>query len=312
MAAPTYGKYSFYAPVKPKPKPKVYPAPTGYAPGGVTYAPPAAAPAAPAARPFMGAEGPAPAAPASVWNPNAYLDQLRGDPMYGSALETFANALKGARTGLRGSIQEAVIRSGFDPSSKLTGDLAGYAADIDEQTRQSAATNQLSQRALLEQGLARNTKNLSYANAARGGLRSGMTTAGVSRLTRENQIATNDAMNQLGDAIRGGITGFQGVESQLSRQRDDAIEAIASRLAQLQGPAPDFEAPAETAAPSAPGAVPGVNYGANSFYTPAAGAVQWGGQQFNTKAAMARWLSARGANFQTWAGKYPQLAARLS
>lgn len=222
-----------------------------------------------------------------------YMTELTSDPLYIQALGRYNTMMQQGRDTLRNQIRNAVISSGYTPdfSGPQNQDLAGYADDLDQATLAAAQGNQTSQRAQLERGYQQGLTNLDYSLAARG---SGLDVHGGANVVRtgllkdQRDLAANQQMSGLIDAIRGGIGGYHQQEQSLWGDLTSAQSEVASRLAQLQGPVYDqatTTSPEDTtAAPSA--AAPGV--------TTAAGgpAVNWGGKSFTTKIALTQYLNA--------------------
>lgn len=104
----------------------------------------------------------------------------------------------------------------------------------------------------------------------------------------QRDLAANQQMGALIDAIRGGIGGYHTQEQSLWGDLTGAQSEVASRLASLQGPTYDSATTTgtedTTAAPSAEPA---------DVTTAAGGApVAWGGRNFTTQTALAQYLNA--------------------
>jgi len=163
-----------------------------------------------------------------------YQLELTGDYMYGPTIDAFNSAIQGARTSLRDQIRRAVIQSGYDIGSQLTGGLAEYAGDIDPTTAAAAAANQFSDRAQLQAARDKGMSDLAYQLAGRGTLRSGAEAAGAGQINQSFQAQSNAQMNDLLSAISGGVGDYQNIYSQAQQNKNQALLQIADRLARLQ------------------------------------------------------------------------------
>jgi hypothetical protein len=154
--------------------------------------------------------------------------------MYRAATEAYAT-LQSGRTSLRDQIRNAIIQSGYDIRGTMPSDLGEYGGDIDAATAAAALANPLSGRAQLQQALERGGSDLGYQLAARGTLRSGALAAGQGALQQSYQQQSNQQLQDLLSAIRGGVSGYTDLMNQSLATRNKAWEDVASRLARLQG-----------------------------------------------------------------------------
>lgn len=197
----------------------------------------------------------APGPPASTpWAPpappKAPLDpseqEILDDPIYQAALGNANYNIDTGRRSLRDQIRQLVINSGYNPT--LSGELAGYAADVDEGTRAAAATNQFSTRAQARAGLSLGQRKLRYSLAARGILGSGALASGQSFLGMSTAAREHQNMLDLLNKITAGAGTYTGLQATERGTLADAMNATAMRLAAQPGPTYDT--------PLVPAAVP--------------------------------------------------------
>ncbi|HSV08534.1 MAG TPA: hypothetical protein VLI07_18605 [Candidatus Binatus sp.] len=168
---------------------------------------------------------------------NASMSEIQGDPIYQAAIQQMNANIGSGRTSLRDAIRQAVIKGGWDLTGRMSGDLAGYAGDVDPATRAAAAGNQLSTKAQLDLALKRGISNANAGLAARGMLRSGGTETSGQRLNEQYQVQSNTAMGDLVDAIRGGVSNFAGLQREQQSGLNSVMSEVASRLAQSKATA---------------------------------------------------------------------------
>jgi hypothetical protein len=182
---------------------------------------------------------------------------------------------------------------------------------------QAAGQNQMSTKAQIQNQLTKGLSGLNYALAARGALQSGAQATGAGQLNQAADQQGYQSMQSLIDAIRGGAANYGQYQSDQATQLQNAREAVATRLAGLQG----YSGPAD-------GSTGGTGDGTGTTGTdgttstgggvPAGtggGMVSWNGKTFTTKAALSAYLvkTAGGyANYADWARDHPSAAARLS
>lgn len=167
-------------------------------------------------------------------DPNAYLSELQGDPMYQNADQAFSAQVGSARSSLADQIRQMVIRGGWDLRSQMPASLAPYASDIDQATVDAGTANPLSARAQLNQQLSQQQGDLAYNLSGRGISNSGALGSGNTQLQQGYDKASYDTMNQLLDAIGQGAGNYANVVANATSARNSAYEAAASRLAQMQ------------------------------------------------------------------------------
>jgi hypothetical protein len=193
------------------------------------------------------------------WSPgsiDSYVGEIEGDPTYKQALANFNLALQTGRNNLRDQIRSAAISGGWDITGNLTGALAPYAGDIDAATKAAAASNQMSTRAQMQQQVDRAKTELDYQLAARGMGGSGENPVGRGLIEEQYQKGTYDAMNQLLDAIRGGVSNYAQYQADQQNQLQQTRVSVADRLAQLQASRELAAAYASQAGQPSPGMVP--------------------------------------------------------
>jgi len=216
----------------------------------------------------VGNTGSSPGGGGGGWSPgdiNSYVGEIEGDPTYKQALANFNLALQTGRNSLRDQIRSAVIQGGWDITGNLTGNLAQYAGDLDAATKAAAASNQLSQRAQLQQQLDRGNSALDYQLAARGAYASGENPVRRGLLQEQYQLATNQGMNDLINAIRGGVSSYADFQANQQGQLQQTRVAVADRLAQLQAQRELAAAYASAASqPTYEGPVAGVDWNPNA------------------------------------------------
>jgi hypothetical protein len=162
----------------------------------------------------------------------AQMAQILGHPLAQSALAAYTNALSANRGNLRGQIQSAIIQSGYLPD--MQGDLAGYADDLDQLTRERTLGNQTSQKALLDKAVSSGLTRLSYDLASRGtgsGGRGGGFQVGSRTIEDQAALARSQQMAALTDAIRGGIGGYNQQSLDARTAYDNALFGVAGLLA---------------------------------------------------------------------------------
>jgi len=236
------------------------------------------------------------------------LDEVLADPVYQSALNVFNTQQASNRRDLSSLINRLVTQGGYDIRGALQGDptLAGYAGDITDATAAAAAQNPLSDAAQITQAYNRGLENLAYAQAARGTLGSGAQATGATSLLEQSQVANNQRMNALLDAIRSGVGNYTSAQLQGQTGLQQTMADVAARLSQVPGAAYDIGTETtDTGAPDVTGAS-----GVTSAAPPPNGVV-WGGQTFTNRTALSRYLAARGVSYATWAANHPSAAARL-
>lgn len=167
----------------------------------------------------------------------ASMSEIMADPVYQAALQAKMGSEQSGRSSLRDAIRQAVIKGGWDITGKLTGDLAGYAGDITAADRAAAAANQMSTKAQLDKQLAGGMTDLDYQLAARGMLRSGAVASGGRALNEQYQGASNTAMGDLLDAIRGGVGSYAQLQREEQGKLSGVLSDVASRLAQQKSTA---------------------------------------------------------------------------
>jgi hypothetical protein len=211
--------------------------------------------------------------------PSGYLSELTSQPDYLKGLDAYNAAMQSNRNTLRDQIQQAVIQSGYVPS--LSGELAQYGADIDEQTKAAAAGNQMSQKAQLDKQYQQGLTDLAWRLAGLGtgtAMQGGMGTALTGNLKDQYDTAGYNSMQSLLQALGQNVGGYNQSSQGLLSNWIGQQQNIAGRLAALQGPTyPDATAPAAPAAPSYIGggtqATPGgvVTDASGGYYDPRLG-----------------------------------------
>lgn len=187
-------------------------------------------------------------------NMSDYRAELESSPEWANA-QTIRNAnVEMARNSLRDSIRRAVVQSGYNVATNAPGDLAGYMGDIDATTLAAAQQNQMSDRAQLEKALNQGMTALPYKLAARGALGSGLAATQTSALREDFDQASYNRLNQVLDAIRGGVGQYTGAVSSEDANLQQMRMQIAQMLMKLKPPAP--VAPATPAAAEMPWATP--------------------------------------------------------
>lgn len=237
-----------------------------------------------------------------------FLTSIFDDPMYGLALQTWLAHTTAGRSTLRDSLQRAVIQSGYIPKFSAeagTGDLAGYADDLDQNTINFANQNPNSVAAQQLAAYKQNLINTNYQLAARG-LRGGANVSHTGYLTAANDRQTTANVNNLIDAIRGYAGTYQTLLGSEDTAFRNAIADIGTRLASTPGPvyAPST-AGGNTAVLAAPSdAEPD---------TGPLGTVTWGGRQFTSKADLTAFLNSipYGLTPAQWAAFHPTAWAGL-
>ena len=262
-----------------------------------------------------------------------YNTELTSDFAYAPTEEAYNQAVTGARQSLRDQIRQAVIQSGYGSQilGKAPTSLQQYLSDLDPATVATADTNQLSDRAQLQKQLDTGMTDLAYRLAARGTGRSGALAAGAGALDQSYQVASDQQMRDLLNAISGGASQYTGLAANALAQRNAALQQIADRLSRLPGATYDTptDTPTDTggtdtstSAPATSNGVPitpadlpwlsGISDAQKAAISgstkPAVSGVNWGGQQFYTQYALKQYL---GKNWQTWAKQHPDAWARL-
>ena len=211
--------------------------------------------------------------------PTGYKLELQSDPLYAGTEEEYQSALTRGKQSLLSQIQNAILQSGYDIRGKTPADLAGYINEIDPATFSAALANPLTARAQLQQSLDRGRNDLGYGLAARGTLRSGALGVGNSLLQEDYDKQSYGQLNELLNALSGGVGAYGNLLSSADAQHRANLQAIADRLAQMQGPtytdpnAPDNTPPSDTGlGPSGTPSNPNPAYGAQdanaSYSTP--------------------------------------------
>jgi hypothetical protein len=186
--------------------------------------------------------------------------QIQGDPLWQNATDAFASGSGAGRASLREQFRNAVIQSGYgDIVGKMPSDLSEYGADLNQETLDTAAQNPLSARAQLQGALDKGKSQLLYQLAARGVLRSGELEVGNTGLQQQYDVASNQQQQDLLTALRGGVGQYRGLLDTLTQNRNAALEAIATRLAQGRGPVPGETPATIDTAPSSDGLYPTVD-----------------------------------------------------
>jgi hypothetical protein len=256
--------------------------------------------------------------------PFDYESAIRSDYLYPGVESAFNTATAAGRAALREMIRNAVIQSGYNISSTIPSDLSEYAGDIDPATAAAAAANPLSGRAQLQDALTRGQSDLNYDLAARGIGRSGALEAGNTDLLRQYDVQSNTQQQDLLSAIRNGVGQYRSSLADASTQRQNALAAIATRLAQMQGGTYDdgSYSAGSSGGGGGGGVLPGILGGAltpgenyipnfSGLTPPSNNTVNWGGQSFTTKAALTRYLKSRGENPALWAQQHASAWGRL-
>jgi len=224
--------------------------------------------------------------------------ELGADPMWQRALDQYKNALGIGRNNLRDAIQQAVIRSGFgDIKGRLTGGLADYADDLDQTTIDAANTNQTSARAVLEQDYNRRLNLLPYQLAARGQRMSGTATTAATALEENQQRTLENTRNDLLDALRGNVTGFGTLQSQLGAELETNLGNVATRL----GQAPGSDYSGDTTVDDGSDAL------VNALGASSSGQINMGGQMLDASGVLQSLLK-RGISINAWIRDNPNKA----
>ena len=241
-----------------------------------------------------------------------YMSTLTSDPLYIQALGRYNTMLQQGRDTLRNQIRNAVIQSGYIPdfSSPQNQDLQGYADDLDAATLATAQGSQTSQKAQLGRQYQQNLTNLDYDLASRGSgsaIHGGANVVGTGLLKDQFDLATNQQMGSLLDALRGNVGGYQNLQSTELGNLTAAQTDVAQRLASIPGAPVYDDDSANMAAAAAAGYVD-----PNQIATTRP--VTWGGQQFTTKAALTQFLKKNpyGISASRFAALHPTAWARLT
>lgn len=171
-------------------------------------------------------------------SPVGFQAQITSDPVYRAALSSSNLNMQTGRNALRDSIRQMVIASGIDPTKSLTGELAGYAADLDPTTLATAAQNPLSAMRGFQGALDVGKQNLRYVLAARGLTGSGGVASGQSVLGMNYDRSTHDALQKMLAGIQTGAGTYAGLQASESGKLNEAMTGVAARLAQLPGGLP--------------------------------------------------------------------------
>jgi hypothetical protein len=166
----------------------------------------------------------------------SYLDELMSDPMSQAAVSAFGRAIQGGRQSLVDSFKQQIIRGGWgDIVSRMPASLRSqYGGDIDQATIDAANANPLSDRAQLQRGLSQaNTAN-AYELAARGMLQSGDYATGMAQNQNAYDTQSYAGLNQLLDTLGQGASNFAQYSAQQEAMKNQALEAVAQRLAMMQ------------------------------------------------------------------------------
>jgi hypothetical protein len=170
---------------------------------------------------------------------SGYKLELTSDPLYQGNEEAYQSALGTSRTQLLNQIQNAILQSGYDIRGKTPADLASYINDIDPAVFSAALANPLTGRAQLQQAFDRGRDKLGYQLAARGTLRSGALTAGNDLLQESYDSQSYGQLNELLNALRSGVGDYGNLLSTADAEHRRNLQAIADRLASMQGPTYD-------------------------------------------------------------------------
>src|SRR5262245_3179108 len=249
-------------------------------------------------------------------NYTASLDEMMAYPTYQAALAKFTANSQGWRRDLSSLVNRLQTSGGYDIRGALQKDptLAQYAGDISDAAIAAGTANPLSDKAQIEQAYNRGLSNLAYEQAAKGTLGSGAQATGATDLLEQSQIAHNQRMNTILDAIRGGVGTYAGNMATGQSDLQQALADAGTQLAQIKGAAYGIgtqtpeTGPEYTEVPEAPGVTSTQPVQAAP---PTTAGVQWGGQTFTSKAALSKYLASRGVSWGTWATNHPDAAARL-
>jgi hypothetical protein len=162
----------------------------------------------------------------------AQMEAILSHPLGKSALQAYTDAISAGRGNLRGQIQSAIIQSGYLPD--MQGELAAYADDLDQLTRERTLGNQTSQKAQLDKAVSSGLTRLSYDLASRGtgsGGRGGGFQVGSRVIEDQAALARSQQMAALTEAIRGGIGGFNQQSADARGTYNNALLGIAGLLA---------------------------------------------------------------------------------
>lgn len=257
--APTYGKNSFYTPVKPvpaivKPKP-VIPYLSGGAGGLATnpiYSSNAALNASLNPQPVTTPAKPVISAGAVQSQRPSYSDYfnkaLPGDWEVLAAEGAFGTEMGRLRNLLTGDIRESLIGLGLPQDEKVQGEFGSY---IDQDTITKAIGNKYSTAAQIAAQEQKQRKMQTAALAARGMLRSGQTTNQLAGIAAEGERGRFQAVQDFLTGARGGLKQLGETEASLQGDVATARANAAARLAQQYGW--DFPDQGEEPAPAAAG-----------------------------------------------------------
>lgn len=163
--------------------------------------------------------------PASIslqgYDPN-YAALLASDPLLISSLSDVENRQGQLSGGLSAAIQQAIIRSGYNP---------GTGAAVDQATLDAAAGNQFSTKQEIQRSSDRAQADLDARLAARGILSSGALTGGTQRIQENYDRSTQAAIQSLLDAITGYTGDFNSASFQLMLQKAGLTADAAARIA---------------------------------------------------------------------------------
>lgn len=224
--------------IKPK-KPKPIQVPAGFDPyPGFTAQPPPAAPTTP-----------------EDW----YKNIIAADPLYLGDLGAILSESNIERGGAEAAMRQALIRMGGAPALQnimqlLGGQASGWEGLIDQGTlgaAQAADTAGTSLMAQLQKEHAQRNLAIEDINAAKGIYSSGQTGYELGEERQRDVIARDQAVQNLLDFLRGGISTFAGNEARRERERNEALRLAGERARQYGPPVPEAP-PAPTPPPTPP------------------------------------------------------------
>jgi hypothetical protein len=172
-------------------------------------------------------------------DPSQYMGELTSDPLYQTGLASYQSQVGANRSALSNALRQAVIQGGWAPgqgSGQVNLSNVGgqdFSGDIDQATIDAANTNQMSDRAQLQNQLNKGLAFVPYQLAARGAARSGAANVMAANLQNQYDVAANSALQNLSQAIGGNVSTYAQNQANALSNWNAAQGNVANRLAQI-------------------------------------------------------------------------------